>query len=65
MENKYPDSPETHGILWTGISNATPGLKTLAEPPQALQNMPFDPLEFIEHLDELTFDPSLAKNING
>lgn len=64
-KKKYPDSPEVHGIPWTGISNATPGIKALAEPPEALQNMPFDPLEYIEHLDDLPFDPNLAKEIAG
>jgi arylsulfatase A-like enzyme len=58
-KNKYPDSKEIRGVPWTGIENATPEVKALANPPAELRNLPFDPLEYIEHLDELPFDPSL------
>ena len=58
-KKKYPDQPERHGIPWTGIENATPEVKALAKPPLSLDKLPFDPLEYIEHLDELPFDPSL------
>ncbi len=54
---KYPDSKEVHGIPWTGIENATPEVKALAKPPFDLNKLPFDPLEYLEHLDELPFDP--------
>ena len=30
----------------------------LSEPPADMKNLPFDPLEFIEHLGELPFDPA-------
>ncbi|QDT36870.1 sulfatase-like hydrolase/transferase [Stratiformator vulcanicus] len=56
-KKKYPDSPEKHGIPWTGIANATPEVKALASPPAVLKALPFDPLEYVEHLDELPFDP--------
>ena len=37
----------------------TPEIKALAKPPLDLSRIPFDPLEYIEHLDELPFDPDL------
>jgi len=58
-KKKYPDSQEVHGVPWTGIENATPEVKALAKPPFDLKKLPFDPLEYIEHLDELPFDPDL------
>lgn len=57
-KKKYPDSPEKHGVPWTGIENATPEIKALSVPPAPLRNLPFDPLEYVEHLDELPFDPN-------
>lgn len=58
-KKKYPDSQESRGIPWTGIENATPEVKELANPPASFKKLPFDPLEYIEHLDELPFDPNL------
>jgi len=58
-KKRYPDSHEVHGVPWTGIENATPEVKALAKPPLDLSKLPFDPLEYIEHLDELPFDPDL------
>lgn len=60
---KYPNSTEKHGIPWTGIDNATPEVKALANPYINLDKLPFDPLEYIEHLDELPFDPNLDPGI--
>ncbi len=57
-KKKYPDSFEKHGVPWTGIENATPEIKALSVPPAPLRNLPFDPLEYVEHLDELPFDPN-------
>ena len=56
-KKKYPDLPERHGIPWTGIENATPEIQAMSKPPVDLKNLPFDPLEYVEHLDELPFDP--------
>ena len=56
---KYPDSQEGHGIPWTGIANASPEIEALARPRMALGDLPFDPLEYVEHLDELPFDPTM------
>ena len=58
-KQRYPDSKERHGIPWTGIENATPELKALANPRVDRAKLPFDPLEYVEHLDELPFDPEL------
>jgi arylsulfatase len=64
-KKKYPDSKEKHGIPWTGIANASPELKALAKPQLDLKKLPFDPLEYVEHLDQLPFDrnmdPSLGR----
>jgi arylsulfatase len=58
-KKKYPDSPEKHGIPWTGIANASPELKALANPQLDLKKLPFDPLEYVEHLDELPFERAM------
>lgn len=58
-KKKYPDSPELHGLPWTGIANATPEVRALLQPPAAMDKLPFDPLEFIEHLDQIPFDPNM------
>ncbi len=58
-KKKYPDAHEVYGVPWTGIENATPEVKALAEPPASLRDLPFDPLEYIESLDQLPFDPDM------
>jgi hypothetical protein len=58
-KKKYPDAKEVHGIPWTGIENATPGVQALARPNLDLEKLPFDPLEYVEYLDQLPFDPNL------
>ena len=58
-KKKYPDTPEKHGIPWTGIANASPELKALANPQLDLKKLPFDPLEYVEHLDELPFERAM------
>ena len=62
-KKKYPDSKEKHGIPWTGLANATPEIEALAKPKMDLKKLPFDPLEYIEHLDQLPFDPSMDPDI--
>ena len=64
-KKKYPDSKEVHGIPWTGIENATPEVKALARPPLDLKKLPFDPLEYIKHLDQLPFDSALDPGVGG
>jgi len=64
-KKKYPDSREVHGVPWVGIANASQAVKDLAKPRIDAGKLPFDPLEYIEHLDELPFDramdPSLGR----
>ncbi len=62
-KKKYPDKPEKHGIPFTGIANASPEIKALAQPPLDPKKLPFDIFEYIEHLDELPYDPDLAPGI--
>ena len=58
-KKKYPDSLEVHGVPWTGLANASQGIKDLAKPRISSDQLPFDPLEYVEHLDELPFDRAL------
>ena len=60
---KYPDSHEVFGIPWTGVANASDEIKALANPQLVLKDLPFDPLEYVEHLDELPFDRNMDPNI--
>jgi len=57
-KQRYPDRPHKHGPAYTGISNARPETRALSAPPADLKSLPFDPLEYIEHLDQLPFDPA-------
>jgi arylsulfatase len=57
-KKKYPNQPAARGPAFTGISNARPETLALSNPPVDLRSLPFDPLEFIEHLDQLPFDPT-------
>ena len=53
------DAKEVHGVAWTGIENASPEIKALSKPRMDASKLPFDPLEYVEHLDQLPFDPSM------
>ena len=57
-KERYPDRPEVHGIPWTGIANASEQLLKEQNPQLVLKDLPFDPLQYIDHLDELPFDPN-------
>ena len=58
-KQKYPDAKEKYGIPWTGIANASDEIKAHAKPRIDRSRLPFDPLEYIEHLDQLPFDPDM------
>jgi len=58
-KKKYPDRKEVVGVPWTGIANASPEVRALGKPQIDPNQLPFDPLEYIEHLDELPFDPNM------
>ena len=62
-KKKYPDAKEVRGIPWTGIENAPPEVQDLAKPKLDLKKLPFDPLEYVEHLDELPFDPNMDPDL--
>jgi arylsulfatase A-like enzyme len=62
-KKKYPDAKEVHGIPWTGIENPTPEIQALAKPKLDLKKLPFDPLEYVEHLDQLPFDPNMDPDL--
>lgn len=62
-KKKYPDISAASGPAYTGITNARPETKALSQPPVNLKRLPFNPLEFIERLDELPFDPASEPGI--
>mgnify|MGYP000300517391 CR=1 FL=1 len=64
-KKKYPDSHEVYGIPWTGIANATPEILELAKPKMDFSKVPFDPLEYVEHLDQIPFDPTMDPGIGN
>lgn len=46
------------GPAYGGVVNARPETLALSNPRVEFQSLRYDPLEFIEHLDQLPFDPS-------
>ena len=48
-----------YGIPWRGIADPSPEVEALGNPRMDLKKLPFDPLEYVEHLDQLPFDPAL------
>ena len=64
-KRKYPDSKEKHGIPWTGVSNASQDVKDFAKPRIDASELPFDPLEYVEHLDQLPFDPDMDPGLGN
>ena len=54
----YPHIEEAIGPAYTGISNARPETLELSKPPEALKNLPFDVLDYINHLEGLPYDPT-------
>lgn len=64
-KQKYPDAKEVHGIPWTGIANPTPEIKALSQPLMDFKRLPFDPLEYVEHLDQLPFEPEMNPGLGN
>lgn len=64
-KKKYPDSPEKHGMPFIGTENAPKEILDLAKPKLDLRSIPFDPLEYIEHLDQLPFDLSMDPHLGN
>jgi arylsulfatase len=49
FKKKYPDVPKAHGIPYTGLSNARPETKAIADRVKSnIKNMPFDIKEYLE-----------------
>ena len=50
MKKKYPDKSKAYGIPYTGLSNARPETKAIADMVRKnIDNMPFDITEYLEH----------------
>lgn len=62
-KKKYPDAKELHGIPWTGLENPSQGIQNLGKPKMDLSKVPFDPLEYVEHLDQIPFDPNMDPDL--
>jgi arylsulfatase len=62
-KKRYPDVKEVHGVPWTGIENASPEIKALGKPKLDVTKLPFDPLEYVEHLDQLPFDRNMDPDL--
>ncbi|MHC4942802.1 MAG: sulfatase-like hydrolase/transferase [Planctomycetota bacterium] len=49
FKKKYPDVPKAHGIPYTGLSNARPETRAIADRVKRdMKNMPFDLKEYLE-----------------
>jgi arylsulfatase len=44
-----------HGVPFTGVANATPEIKALADPLINGKQLPFDVFEYVEHLDQVPY----------
>jgi len=50
FKKKYPDMPNGHGIPYTGLSNARPETKAIAERvKRTMESMPFDVTGVTKH----------------
>jgi hypothetical protein len=43
-------------VPYANLSNARPATLALSNPPAEFDDLPFDPLEFIDHLDQLPYE---------
>jgi arylsulfatase A-like enzyme len=55
-KEKYPDRHHKRAPSYTGIANARPATIAISKPPEALKELPYNVLEFIEQLDDLPYD---------
>jgi arylsulfatase len=62
---KYPHSSEKYGVPWTGLANPTPAVEALGKPQMRKGDLPFDPLEYIENLDEIPFSPDMDPGLGN
>jgi arylsulfatase len=63
MKRKYPDKKKAYGIPYTGLSNARPETKAIADGMKRnIQNLPFDVKEYIEfEIPGSKADPDFGK----
>ncbi len=63
MKKKYPDKPKAYGIPYTGLTNARPETRAIAEHVKRnIRNMPFDLQEYIEfEIPGAKADPDFGK----
>ncbi len=53
---KYPNMSAANGPAYTDIVNARPETKALMDPPADFKDLPFDPREVLEEMENLPFD---------
>ncbi len=56
VKDKYPDRHHKRGPSYTGIANARPETVAISQPPEAMKELPYDVLQFIEKFDDLPYD---------
>jgi arylsulfatase A-like enzyme len=61
---KYPNQPAGYGPAYTGLTNARPETLALSRPVVDLKTLPFNPLDVIENMDRLPFDPQLDADMD-
>jgi arylsulfatase len=63
MKKKYPDKPNAKGIPYTGLSNARPETKAIADQVKRnISNMPFDVKDYVEFdIPWSTADPEIGE----
>jgi arylsulfatase A-like enzyme len=56
-KRKYPDTAHVRGMPLTGLENPRPAVQKASQPRMNMEDLPFDPREFLEH--ETTYDSGL------
>ncbi len=57
-KRKYPDTKHVRGMPLTGLENPRPAVAAASRPRMNLEDLPFDPRDFIDF--ELPYDPGMA-----
>jgi hypothetical protein len=53
-KQEYPDRTSARGVPFTGLANPRPETVALSKPPADLEDLPFDPLQYLDY--ELPWD---------
>jgi arylsulfatase len=56
-KRKYPDTAHVRGMPLTGLENPRPAVQKASQPRMNMEDLPFDPREFLEH--QTTYDSGL------